>query len=254
MGADTGISAGLQVPARVVHLAAGSYRLEGSSLAGNVSLLGAGAGTTVLSGESLVGLRSEAVLAGLTVTEGSPGGVLVGAGEAPEIQQVEATQNEGVGLRFDVRAGGQVVGSVVSANAGSGLHTSDGDPVLVGCSITDNKSPDYGGGVVAVAASGTGRRPPRRRPEGRGFPAAEGRWSVAHAVPASAAPGASWPHSVAFIEAGEEANGCFGEERAPDASTPWPNESVLRLLRTTGASGTPSSPHTSRPRSRDQAA
>jgi parallel beta-helix repeat protein len=112
-------------PARLVHLAAGTYPLLGLDLLHGASLRGAGEGRTVLEG-TVWGLSTGTSISDLTITAGTPHGILVSSGQSPEIR-----------------------GCMIARNPGSGVYA-EGSPVLTGCEITENL---YGGGVYGTAGS-----------------------------------------------------------------------------------------------------
>ena len=131
MGADTGVCERPGEAARVVHVAPGTYAIDGLSLTHNVSLVGAGEEETVIEG-TVLGLRTGAVLSHLTVRHG--GGIRVSAGEAPEILHCVITGNRG----YD--SGGVCCGS----------HSS---PTLISCTISGNSGRRGGGALMQIETS-----------------------------------------------------------------------------------------------------
>lgn len=128
MGADVGSCERPGVSPRTVHLARGTYGLRDTTLAHSVSLLGAGESRTVIEG-TVRGLRSGMALSDVTVTGGSAGGVIVGAGQSPEIIRCRITGNR-------------------TSNSGAGLHCLEGaSPLLRECTISGNSTEWTGGGV-----------------------------------------------------------------------------------------------------------
>ncbi len=119
------------VESRIVHVASGEYALAGRGLDHQVSLLGAGRDSTTLRG-TVRGLESGAELAGVTVTDGTQGGVFVAPGRAPLVR--------------DCRLRG---------NSHGGILASGSQPTVRGTEITGNDSRAYdrGAGVSALAGA-----------------------------------------------------------------------------------------------------
>jgi len=69
---------------RTLHLAAGTYSLEGVSLANGVSVLGAGPRETTLLGPA-IGLSTGALLDSVRVIGGAPGAISIALGESPRL-------------------------------------------------------------------------------------------------------------------------------------------------------------------------
>lgn len=132
MGAESGTCERPGAATRLVHIAAGRYRVGALSLSRDVSLRGAGEEDCIVEG-SVVGLRGGAVLSDLTVTAGTVGGVSVSPGEDPDIIRCTITDN-------------------FAPENGGGVYCRHASPTLTDCTITNNKA-DQGGGVYCWDAS-----------------------------------------------------------------------------------------------------
>ncbi|HAK94949.1 MAG TPA: hypothetical protein DCM87_08080, partial [Planctomycetes bacterium] len=157
MGAATGTCAAVGYPYRIVHLGSGTYAIRGFTLAQRVSIEGAGQESTVIEG-TVHGLRTGAVLSGVTITKGVEGGIAVASGEAPEVRDCTISGNS----VFDFGDGGGVCCSSTgsptltnctitgnSAHRGGGVYCFSASPTLTNCTISGN-SASYGGGVYCV--------------------------------------------------------------------------------------------------------
>ncbi len=154
MGAIGGACADAGTRHCTVHLGAGSYCVAGLVLSRRASIEGDGRETTMLRG-TVYGLRTGAFLAGVTVTEGSGGGIVLAMGEAPEIRDCAISGNAA-----DADLGGGGVSCYDSAptftncaiegnraDKGGGAYFWNSAPTLTGCSISGNAG-TYGGGGV----------------------------------------------------------------------------------------------------------
>lgn len=183
MGADHGVCDAPGRPARLVHVAPGSY--DAKSLAHHVSVQGAGQETTTIVG-TVHGLRTGAVLADVTVTGGRAGGVDISTGEHPEIRRSTITRNRGHGLsvaraavtltrcRVTVNEGSGVsfeflgrraesedalrdastlTDCTISGNSSQGIYCYNASPVVTSCLITGN----HHGGVRSVGSAASPR-------------------------------------------------------------------------------------------------
>lgn len=134
LGADHGLCDEEGRSARVLHLAPGTYAAR--SLAHQISLLGAGRDRTTLEG-TVYGLRSGAVLSELTVRNGLTGGIVIGAGEAPEVRRCTIIENRGA-IDCGFGSSPTLTDCTISANAGTGVRCDDASPELTNCLITGN--------------------------------------------------------------------------------------------------------------------
>lgn len=132
MGADTGVAEQAGETDRLVHVGSGTYQLSGVNFAPHVSLEGAGERETTLVG-SVRGVRTGAVLSRVTISGATSGGVLVSAGEAPEILHCVIRDNWG--------------------DRGGGVKCWEGStPLIRRTTISGNASLE-GGGIFAQGAS-----------------------------------------------------------------------------------------------------
>ena len=135
MGADAGVCESPGSPSRLIHLGPGTYDMQGLSLAQNVSLLGDGEASTVVEG-TVLGLRTGSSLSNLTVTKGTRGGIVVSAGESPQITSCT------------------ISGNSAEHGAGGGVYCGQGAiPTFTSCAISGNSAEQgSGGGGVHSAA------------------------------------------------------------------------------------------------------
>ncbi len=161
MGADLGTCPPGTPSGRVIHLAAGTYPVDGLSLAYGASIVGAGPEETVLVG-TVQGLRTGATLSDVLVTGGENGGIVIGMGESPRVENSTIAGNH---TRFD---GGGVscmyssptfTGCTISRNTagrnGGGVYCEEASPSLVNCTIAGNLARELGGGVYLYRSSPT---------------------------------------------------------------------------------------------------
>jgi len=152
MGAALGTCEGNGAVSLVVHLAPGTYPIQ-HGLRHKMSLKGSGKESTVIEG-SVVGLQTGAALAGLTITKGS-GGILVAAGETPEIRDCSISGHFGAG----VECGGSsptLVNCTIAGNYGYGGVSCFGSAAnLINCTISGNGGSGYVPGVVCDSSSPT---------------------------------------------------------------------------------------------------
>jgi hypothetical protein len=152
MGADTGVCEAPSAPSRLVHLAPGSYSIQGLNLVHRVSLQGAGAEQTVIEG-TIFGLRTGSRLSYLTVTKGTAGGIVVTSGESPEIAHCTIRGNASPGNTVSgvtcVDSSPILTDCIIAGNAavgGGGLRCFRASPALTGCTIFGNLA-HAGGGI-----------------------------------------------------------------------------------------------------------
>lgn len=120
----------------VVHLAPGRYGIRGLSLAGHVSLLGAGQDSTVIEGE-VRGLRTGAVLSAVTLLGR---GTFIAGGlwihdEAPEIRDCLFSGDGGNGVNISNNASPKLINCILSDGPVSCYSSS---PTLTNCIISGN--------------------------------------------------------------------------------------------------------------------
>ena len=148
---------------RSVRLAAGTYEVSGLPLCYDVSLLGAGEAETFLRG-TLRGLRTGALLSDLTVTGGDAGGIVVSAGESPEITNCTISGNRtgegGGGLHCCYGSSPLLTNCTISGNwawsDGGGVSCGESSsPTLTNCVISGNWAEENGGGLSCLASSPT---------------------------------------------------------------------------------------------------
>ncbi len=136
MGADVGVCDGQGFRERIVHVGPGRYSMEGLNCFQKASILGAGEQKTVLEG-TVWGLRTGAVLSGVTVTNGKRGGIVVLAGDSPEISSCKITENLGGGVSC---VGSPSLSScTIAGNQEMGVNCGSGSsPTLTNCKIAGN--------------------------------------------------------------------------------------------------------------------
>lgn len=152
-GADMGAALGrCGLPgerSRLIDLAPGTYEIAGLGLAHGVSLRGAVEDETVIEG-TVVGLRTGASLAHVTVTAGTLGGVRVAHAEAPEIVSCTFSRNHGPGIYCGTGSSADIRGCTMTENRatlGAGLYVAGGaTPTLADCEISRNLA-ERGGGI-----------------------------------------------------------------------------------------------------------
>ncbi len=151
MGSDNGICESAGSPARLIHLAPGVYSIPGGGLAHGISLQGSGEGITIIVG-TLRGLRTGDTVSRLTITGGE--GVIVSAGEAPEISKCTISRNGG-GLYCGPGAAPKLKNCTIRENTaiafigrgyGGGVHCEGASPILTNCTILGNRA-THGGGI-----------------------------------------------------------------------------------------------------------
>ncbi len=149
MGAPAGVCAAPGVPARLIHVAAGSYELGSAVMLQHVSIQGAGQEKTFFTG-TISALRTGAVLSELTVT----GEVRVYAGQAPVLRNCTITGSAGSGI-YCYRSAPVLDGCTITESSSSGLYCVRSSPRLTGCTITANSSErdEDGGGVYCCDGS-----------------------------------------------------------------------------------------------------
>lgn len=134
MGADLGTCAERGPQKALLLLRPGTYEVAGRSLVHGASLRGSGREATEVRG-TVFGLRTGAILSALSVVEGTEGGVVIDAGEAPEIRDVAIDANR-------------------SRRDGAGVYSGPGSaPVIAGCVISRNRTEGSGGGVYCALGS-----------------------------------------------------------------------------------------------------
>ncbi len=151
MGAETGSCDAEGAPSRLVHVAAGRIQSALMPAMRSVSIQGAGAGATVLEG-TLRGLTTGAVLADVSVVDGTQGGIVVPAGQAPEIRNCSVRGAAGKGaITAGARAHPVLRDCVVEENAAGGLYVvADGAATLTGCVVRRNYGVSVGEGAGGV--------------------------------------------------------------------------------------------------------
>ncbi|MBI4606905.1 MAG: right-handed parallel beta-helix repeat-containing protein, partial [Planctomycetes bacterium] len=153
IGADLGTCPGARTIERaVIHVGPGTYDLSGQPLLHRgVSLEGAGPEATVVRG-TIHGMQPGAFLAGLTVTGGEAGGVIVQGGAEVELRDLVIRSNAGPAVSFGEHepcCEGTYVGKLVNCtlrdNAGPGVKCETRASVnLKGCTISGNSA----GGIL----------------------------------------------------------------------------------------------------------
>lgn len=113
---------------REVHLAGGYHDVSGLTLVHKVSLLGEGQDKTTVTG-TVLGLRTGSILQDLTITGGTPYGLVASSHETPEVRRCTIRENPGRGV----------------------LCCSESSPVLESCWIVANSSNQFTGGGVACS-------------------------------------------------------------------------------------------------------
>ncbi len=164
MGANDGICSRSEVVDRVVHVASGCYSIEGLTLTHGASLEGTSAAEAVVEG-TLWGLRTGNKLSRVTVTQGTWGGVVVGPGESPVIEDCAIVGNSGTGpdsSTFDFggvycaeSSSPTLKDCTISGNSGSGLFCYSSSPTLTNCRISENAGTLRAGGVYCHNSSPT---------------------------------------------------------------------------------------------------
>lgn len=138
MGAGHGVCDTAGHAARLVHVAAGNY--SGQALSHDVSLRGAGEEKTILEG-AVHGLRTGAVLSDVTVTASLWSGILLGAGEAPEIRRATIAGNDDDGIRCASGSSPTLTSCTITGNSKSGVSLEpnlESSPILTDCTISGN--------------------------------------------------------------------------------------------------------------------
>ena len=140
MGAENGRCDDAGQESRLLRLAPGDYSLRGVNLAYSVSLRGAGEETTIVEG-TLYGLRTGAILSGVTITGGQSGGIRLGDDEAPEIRDCRISGNTGAGIYLDGGAAPLVSDCAIAANTGPGISmTGTSAPLLSRVTFAGNSN------------------------------------------------------------------------------------------------------------------
>ena len=145
---------------RLVHLAAGTYEIGGSTLTHHASLRGKSQAESVVRG-TVFGLRTGSSLSRITVTGGTASGVHLNTGEVPEILDTTVTGNTS-----DYFGGGifcensspiitrvtmtQNIGGLAGEGSGGGMHCGSGSPVLTDCRIAGNVARGGTGGGLSL--------------------------------------------------------------------------------------------------------
>jgi parallel beta-helix repeat protein len=155
MGADNGVGGTPGPKGITLHVAPGTYSLDGCSFAEYVSLIGADVAATVLEG-TVEFLRGATVLRGVTVTRGTRSGIRAGYGGSPTIEDCRVTANSasgsGGGGIYLSGSGRPIIRNCVIGNNiaswGGGIATAGGSsPEIVNCTIADNRAGGDGGGI-----------------------------------------------------------------------------------------------------------
>jgi len=140
---------------RFVHLEAGTYDIRGLLLTHWVSIVGRGENKTTLEG-TVWGLRTGSLLSDLKVTKGNQSGIVVSAGEAPEIANCmisgNSTQRRGYGGGVLCYNSSPVITNCTisgnnSAEGGGGVYCYKSLVTLLNCTISGNSASGYGGGL-----------------------------------------------------------------------------------------------------------
>ncbi|MBN1419444.1 MAG: right-handed parallel beta-helix repeat-containing protein [Planctomycetes bacterium] len=149
MGAARG-TCGQAGPHRTIHLAPGTYDVEGIDLACSVSLQGAGHAETIVEGK-VRGLRTGAFLSDLTVTKG---GVVIDDGQFVLIRDCRIFRNPGDGVSAGEAASLRMEDCRISQNGGYGIRLAQGSDLdLVDCSLVVNSEGGasvFGGNHLSV--------------------------------------------------------------------------------------------------------
>ncbi|MBN1418460.1 MAG: right-handed parallel beta-helix repeat-containing protein [Planctomycetes bacterium] len=161
MGADVGTCATPGTSTRVVHVAAGTYRLAGVNLSPGVSLLGAGADQTTIEG-TVFGLADGQVLCEVTVAGGEYSGLRMLLPGIPEVARCTITGNRcheeggGVAVRYASPVFTDCVITENLADEGGGIFCREGSATLTRCTIARNRGDDgTGAGVFLWGSSAT---------------------------------------------------------------------------------------------------
>ncbi len=149
MGAVPVAAGAAGLPRRTVWIAAGTYRIEGTTCVLGASLRGmAGAAATTMEG-TVFGLRSGALLADVTVTRGNAGGVCIPEQESPEVRDCVVTENTAYELRgagvhcgtgsAAVFSGVRIARNGAASKAAAVVCAADSAPTFTACVILDNE-------------------------------------------------------------------------------------------------------------------
>ena len=157
MGADTGVCDTPGQLGRSIHLAPGVYSMGVRDLEQKVSLYGTSQEETVIEG-TILGLQTDAVLANLTVTGGTSGGIVVARDQSPEITACTITANagfNGAGVRCHSGSSPTLTNCLIWGNEGTrggGLFCTRASPNLLNCTIAAN-SASFGSGLYFQGSS-----------------------------------------------------------------------------------------------------
>jgi len=114
------------------------YPLRGLGLLHGATLQGAGEEQTIIEG-TLWGLSTGTSVSGVTVTSGTPHGICISSGQSPEIRSCTIARNPGSGLYTE--GSPVLVDCTITENLQSGVACLSGSPRLADCKIVRN----YGG-------------------------------------------------------------------------------------------------------------
>ena len=140
-GSDMGASfqgcAAAGVQRRAVRLAEGEYDAERHSFGPRVRLIG-DALRAELTG-TVHGLGSDGSVAGVTIARGAFGGIRLGAGESPLIEDCALVGNDVAGVRCASGASPRILRSVFATGRGAGILCDASSALIVeGCDIVQN--------------------------------------------------------------------------------------------------------------------
>ncbi len=151
MGAALGIGT-CDGAAALVRVAAGTYEVGAFQLDHPVAIEGAGAAATIFNG-TLLGMPTGASLRGVTIQQGTQGGVVVGAGHEVTLRECVVRANRGGGVRAGAGSVVTLLDCTIAGNEaesyGGGLDLAGARAYLRGCRVADNVAFSYGGGIAA---------------------------------------------------------------------------------------------------------
>ncbi|MBN1443606.1 MAG: right-handed parallel beta-helix repeat-containing protein [Planctomycetes bacterium] len=169
IGADTGVAAVVHPPqSRRIHLAPGTYRMDGHHLGHGASIEGSGAESTIIEG-TIFGLRTGESLRGVTVTKGLEGGIVIGCFESPLVEACRIWRNrspewEGGALSIWRDSAAQVTGCAIEENVGEWelwgstcvCSYNSGEARLSRCRIAGNETGGFPGSWEASVVRDSG--------------------------------------------------------------------------------------------------